>query len=196
MKEKLNRFKLPIVLLLILLLGVGIRQGILLLRDHQAHKARAEAFDAALAQIDPENTAVSFRVPYDSRLFSPQNIGLGQLDGAARDALERLLASMVYDKEGTEESCFATENVLVSSAIEGGRLTISMGDDALCAVDITHDGEHWETAAYTYDLAARDDLLACGGLPAIAEMKDAIESDLQNQINDLGDSAKVDNKLK
>ena len=125
MKEKLNRFKLPIALLLILLLGVGVRQGVLLLRDHQAHKARAEAFDAALAQIDPENTAVSFRVPYDSRLFSPQNIGLGQLDGAARD-----------------------------------------------------------------------DLLACGGLPAIAEMKDAIESDLQNQINDLGDSAKVDNKLK
>ena len=196
MKEKLNRFKLPIALLLILLLGVGVRQGVLLLRDHQAHKARAEAFDAALAQIDPENTAVSFRVPYDSRLFSPQNIGLGQLDDAARDALERLLASMVYDKEGTEESCFATENVLVSSAIEGGRMTISMGDDALCAVDITPDGENWETAGYTYDPAARDDLLACGGLPTIAEMKDAIESDLQNQINDLGDSAKVDNKLK
>ena len=196
MKEKLNRFKLPIALLLILLLGVGVRQGVLLLRDHQAHKARAEVFDAALAQIDPENTAVSFRVPYDSRLYSPQNIGLGQLDDAARDALERLLASMVYDKEGTEESCFATENILVSSALEGGRMTLSMGDDALCAVDITHDGEHWETAAYTYDPAARDDLLACGGLPTIAEMKDAIESDLQNQINDLGDSAKVDNKLK
>lgn len=189
MKEKLNRFKLPIVLLLLLLLGLGIRQGTLLLRDHRAHTARQAVFDAALAQIDPENTAISFRVPYDSRLFSPRNIGLGRLDAAALEALDRLLTSMVYDKEGTEASCFATENVLISAALPDGRMTISMGDDALCAVDITHDGENWETAAYTFDRSARDALLACGGLPTIDEMKEAIEADLQNRIHDLGDPA-------
>ena len=71
MKEKLSPIKLSVALLLLLLLGLGIRQGALLLRDHRVHTARQAVFDAALAQIDPENTAISFRVPYDSRLFSP-----------------------------------------------------------------------------------------------------------------------------
>lgn len=185
MQKLIQKYKFPIAILLLLLAAAGIWQGVLIFMEYKAHKERADAFDEALAQVDPANTAVSFRIPYESKLFTPQNIGLGQLDEAGLAALDTLLSSLTYDREATENSCFATENVQVQAALPEGRLILSMGDDAICVVQITHDGTHWETAAYTYDLSARDTLLACGGLPTIAEMKEAIENDLQNSVNNL-----------
>ncbi len=196
MMKRLKQFRLPIALALLLLLTLTVWQSISLLQNHMAHKQRRAAFDAALAQIDPQNTAVSFRVPYDSRLFTPKNIGLGQLDIPALDALNRLLTSMTYDKDGTEACRFLSENVLISAALPEGRMTISIGDDIFCVVQTTTDGIHWDTAAYTYDLTARDDLLICGGLPTIDEMKAVIEQNLQDQLNDLGDSVNEENRFK
>ena len=193
----LKKYKLPILaVLLTILTAVGLWQGILLLQDNKEHKARRTTFAAALAEIDPKNTAVSFRVPYESSLFTPENIGLGQLDDTAKAALDLLLTSMVYDKEATESSCFVTENVQVATAVPQGRMTLSMGSDDFCIAQITTDGQHWETAVYTYDTAARDALLACGGLPTISEMKEAIESNLQDSINNLGDLADRPDKPK
>ena len=193
----LKKYKLPIIAgLLTILMAVGLWQGFLLLQSNKEHKARRTAFAAALAEVDPGNTAVSFRIPYESKLFTPENIGLGQLDDEAQAALDLLLTSLVYDKEANENTCFATENVQVVTSVPQGRMTLSMGSDDLCLVQITTDGEHWETAVYTYDTSARDTLLACGGLPTIEEMKEAIESDLQNNINDLGDLADRSDKPK
>lgn len=185
MQKIIQKYKLPIALLLLLLTAIGIWQGVLLYLEYKDHKDRAAAFDEALAQIDPANTAVSFRIPYESKLFTAQNIGLGQLDETGLAALDALLSSLTYDREANESSCFATENVLVQAALPQGRLTLSMGDDAICVVQTSADGIHWETAAYSYDTAARDVLLACGGLPTIAEMKEAIENNLQSSVNNL-----------
>lgn len=185
MQKLIQKYKLPIAILLLLLAALGIWQGVLLLLEHKAHKERAAAFGEALAQVNPANTAVSFRIPYESKLFTPQNIGLGQLDESGLAALDTLLSSLTYDKEATDERCFSSENVLVQAALPEGQLSILLGDDIHCLVQITHDGTHWETAAYTYDLAARDTLLACGGLPTIAEMKEAIENNLQSSVNNL-----------
>ena len=196
MENILKKYKIPIAIALALVLVLGLWQGFLLLMDHREHSARRTTFGAALDGIDPANTAVSFRVPYESKLFTPQNIGLGQLNAEALEALDLLLTSMTYDKAANENSRFASENVQIATAVPQGRMTLSMGDDNFCVVRMTTDGEHWETAVYTYDTAARDTLLTCGGLPSIAEMKSAIENNLQNNINDLGDLADRPDKPK
>lgn len=183
-----QKYKYPLIGLLVLLLLLGAWQGFSLWQTHRMHKAHQAAFDAALAQIDPADTAISFRIPYDSKLFTPQNIALGQLDDQSTAALEQLLASMSYVKED-DVDCFSTENVLITAALPEGRLTLALADGDVCLVELSRGREEADTAYYRFDPAVRDALLACGGLPSIAEMKAAIEQNLQNQINDLGDIA-------
>lgn len=184
----LQKYKYPLLALLLLLLVLSAWQVFSLWQTHQLHKNRQSAFDAALVQIDPANTAITFRIPYESKLFTPQNIGLGQLDASAMDALDQLISSMVYVK-GDDIDGFSTENILISAALPKGRLTLSLADNDICIVEHAHGREETDTAYYRYDPAARDALLACGGLPSISEMKAAIEEHLQNQIHDLGDIA-------
>ncbi len=189
MQTILKKYKILLTLLLAALLLFGLCRGFLLLRSHKIHRDRAERFRAALAQIDPKDTAITYSIPYGSSLFSPQNIAPGRLDTQAQAALDTLLNSMVYDPEGSEGSCSGSDNILVDATLPAGRMTLSMDGDALCYITLAINGADGETAAYTYDTAARDALLACGGLPTIAEMKAAIEKDLQNSINNLGDLA-------
>ena len=89
-----------------------------------------------------------------------------------------------------------TANVVLTLPAQSGTLRIALSDADTCTAELTSADGRTQTAAYAFSAQARDALLARGGLPTIGEMKQAINRGLQEQLNDLGDSAQADNTLR
>lgn len=187
---KYRRFLLPALALLLVL---SLWQGGAALKARFDRQALQRALDDALTAADPALAQVDFSVPYDSCRFTPRNIPRGGMQPADCAAARALLDSLTF---AAPAPAGAGENIVIRLPAEDGALHIALSDAETCTVTLTPAEGTPRAAAYTYDPAARDALLARGDLPTIEEMKAAIQQGLQAQLENLGDSAQEGTALR
>ncbi len=146
--------------------------------------ASLRAADKAVREAclwDMSDLSISFYLPYGSRVFTPTDIPSGRGTEEDFDALTAFLSSMKLDREASGSAC-KSGNTLISVTLPKGndRLVLTVTDDDICYAQASR-GREWLEAAYTFDGDARDALLARGGLPTAAEIKEAV----QNRFNEL-----------
>ena len=190
----IQKYRRPLVLAMaLLLLAAGLWQGGTRLADARARRAVQTALDGALAGADPSLADVRFSVPYESCLFTARDIPQSAMDDQACALVADLLGSMTFV---STPGGSMNGNVVLTLPAQDGSLRIALSDADTCTAELTSADGRTQTAAYTFSAQARDALLARGGLPTIGEMKQAINRGLQEQLNDLGDSAQTDNTLR